>query len=654
MNIGRYEILQELGHGGMAVVYLARDPLMDRQVALKLLPRPAGTGDEQFRIRFEREARIVAALEHPAIVPVYDFGYFENRPFLVMRYMSGGTLNDRLKDNPLPLNEILQVLEQLAPAMDFVHSKGIIHRDLKPTNILFDQTGNAFLADFGIAKISEASTELTGSATIGTPAYMSPEQAKGGSPLDARSDIYSMGVILYKMLTGHVPFEGDTPISQAVAHIIQPIPDILSLRPDLPKPYKGLLNRVLAKEPKERFDTMSDLLRELERAEQARHPDVKSTPELPKTIASLSDNKQPTLQLKGNRQPHIPRWVILVGSGLGFIFVILLAFIAYRLTTNLQFTAITSTPLAQVSTSVLTSKPPTETSIPQQTLTPSLAPTLSPSPTITPDPNFIVDEFGIPMIRIPAGSFQMGSSADVAFAECQKYRTDCNLEDFTYEEPVHSVYLDTFFIDQYEITNSQYTVFLAASGNQDESGATWLNDNENSHIHLADNIWHVDTGFENHPVIFVTWYGAQAYCEWRGTVLPSEAQWEKAARGGLEGALYPWGNDMPVCDSVGNNGAQYNACGGSTVPVGSFAPNGYGLYDMAGNVYEWVEDWFSDSYYSVSPQTNPSGPEGEFDRRVMRGGSWSLSANNLRVATRGRNLPENSFRGVGFRCASLP
>jgi eukaryotic-like serine/threonine-protein kinase len=191
-QIGRYEIRRELGRGGMATVYLALDPNIRRQVAIKVLPRQF-THDPKYLARFQQEAETIAALEHPAIVPIYDFGEYNDAPFLVMRYMSGGTLRDRLKGEPLPLDEIAAILQRVAPALDYAHEGGVIHRDLKPANILFDHMGNSYLADFGIARLAEASQTMT---MIGTPAYMSPEQVESQVKLDGRSDIYALGVML--------------------------------------------------------------------------------------------------------------------------------------------------------------------------------------------------------------------------------------------------------------------------------------------------------------------------------------------------------------------------------------------------------------------------------------------------------------------------
>ena len=258
MNIGRYEVVQELGQGGMAIVYLARDPYIKRQVAVKVLPRQF-TFDPQFRTRFQREAEVIATLEHASIVPVYDFGEDESQPFIVMRYMSGGTLGDRLVQGPLPLAEITTLFERIGSAVDHAHHSGIIHRDIKPGNILFDAQGASCLSDFGIAKIVESTAAFTGTGIIGTPAYMSPEQAQGEKSLDGRCDVYSLGVVLFQALSGQLPFKADTPMGVAIAHITEPVPSLLSVRPDLPAGFESVIHKALEKDPANRYQTAGEL-----------------------------------------------------------------------------------------------------------------------------------------------------------------------------------------------------------------------------------------------------------------------------------------------------------------------------------------------------------------------------------------------------------
>ena len=261
-NIARYEIQSEIGRGGMAAVYLAHDPNFRRNVAIKLV---SGNLEQNlgFRERFEREARLIARIEHPAIVPVYDFGEHESQLYLVMRYMPGGTLADKIKKGIFTLRDSIQLLSQIAPALDAVHSQGIVHRDLKPGNILFDNFGNPAISDFGIAHFSTATSDLTGSAIIGTPSYMSPEQVRAESELDGRSDVYALGVILFEMLTGRGPFRANTPMSVALKHLTDSPPAIRLFRPDLPPELEPILSKALAKDRNLRFASASELAREL-------------------------------------------------------------------------------------------------------------------------------------------------------------------------------------------------------------------------------------------------------------------------------------------------------------------------------------------------------------------------------------------------------
>jgi serine/threonine protein kinase len=185
-KIGRYLVSRQLGRGGFAVVYLANDPFVKRQVAVKVLPAQF-TDTPEMRARFQQEAEIIAALEHPAIVPIYDYGDHQGQPYIVMRHMAGGSLAERIQQGAISVHESAKILERISSALDRAHHQGIIHRDLKPGNILFDQFGDAYLSDFGIARLTEASLKLTGGGIIGTPAYMSPEQIYGDRPIDGRT-----------------------------------------------------------------------------------------------------------------------------------------------------------------------------------------------------------------------------------------------------------------------------------------------------------------------------------------------------------------------------------------------------------------------------------------------------------------------------------
>jgi serine/threonine-protein kinase len=256
-RFSRYELKEELGQGGMATVYRAYDPMFEREVALKILKRES-LKDAQVRERFERETKIIARLEHAAIVPVYDVGRDRDQLFFVMRYMTGGSLIERIQRGTLSLAEIGHILQRIAAALDYAHSKGVIHRDVKPGNILFDEFENAYISDFGIAKFAQSAARLTHSGIIGTPTHMSPEQARG-EDVDSRSDIYSLGVILFEMLSGKTPFEATTPLGLAFKHAAEPPPHIRDINPNLPAGVEPIFDKVLAKDRNRRYASGADL-----------------------------------------------------------------------------------------------------------------------------------------------------------------------------------------------------------------------------------------------------------------------------------------------------------------------------------------------------------------------------------------------------------
>ncbi len=259
-NIGPYRIIEQLGQGGMATVYKAYHASLDRYVALKVL-HPAFHQDQTFTARFQREARVVARLEHPNIVPVYDYSEHENRPYLVMKYIEGDTLKARLNKGPLTSEEIEDVINSVGSALAFAHKQGILHRDIKPSNVMIALDGVMYLADFGLARIAEAGESTMSSDSImGTPQYISPEQAMGKKDLDAGTDIYSFGVMLYEMVVGQVPFSADTPFSIIHDHIYTPLPLPMKVNPKVPEPVQLVLLKALAKDRIDRYESVEDLM----------------------------------------------------------------------------------------------------------------------------------------------------------------------------------------------------------------------------------------------------------------------------------------------------------------------------------------------------------------------------------------------------------
>ncbi len=259
-NIGPYRIIEQLGQGGMATVYKAYHAALDRYVALKVL-HAAFHEDQTFTTRFQREARVVARLEHPNIVPVYDYSEHDARPYLVMKYIEGDTLKARLNKGPLTSQEIEQVVESVGFALAYAHKQGILHRDIKPSNVLIANDGVMYLADFGLARIAAAGeSTLSSDSIMGTPQYISPEQAMGKKDLDAGTDIYSFAVMLYEMVVGQVPFSADTPFSIIHDHIYTPLPLPMDVNPKVPELVQRVLLKALAKNRLDRYSSVEELI----------------------------------------------------------------------------------------------------------------------------------------------------------------------------------------------------------------------------------------------------------------------------------------------------------------------------------------------------------------------------------------------------------
>jgi serine/threonine protein kinase len=254
-QLGQYTIIQEIGRGGMATVYSATQRSMNRTVAIKVLPRHF-LHDPGFLERFEREVEVISGLEHPHILPIYDYGEAEGVPYIAMRYLGGGSMAQMVRRGVPQLDELRKPFTQIAEALDYAHQQGIIHRDLKPGNVMLDEYGNAYLSDFGIARVM--GSDLTGSAIIGTPAYMSPEQAQG-TAIDARSDIYALGIVLFELITGREPYQAETPMSVLLKHLNEPIPPLEQFREGVPKSVQAVIEKATAKDPDARYSSATEM-----------------------------------------------------------------------------------------------------------------------------------------------------------------------------------------------------------------------------------------------------------------------------------------------------------------------------------------------------------------------------------------------------------
>jgi serine/threonine-protein kinase len=367
----------------MATVYRAFDPISNREVAIKILPRDM-LDNLVTRARFKREIKLIASLEHPAIVPVYDVGGEDNhQPYFVMRYMSGGSLTEMIQKGRFSLRDAALVIERLASALDHAHSRGVIHRDIKPDNVLFDASNNPYISDFGVAKFTESMVSSTNQEVIGTPAYISPEQALG-EDVDHRADIYGLGAMLYEMLTGERPFGKDTIIGLALQHVNDPVPNILNLRPDLPGEVDVIIKKAMAKNRENRYGTALEMAHDLNKAAYEGEPTLQKIP-------ALVDR-----QVAPARASNRGAWI-----AAGFLLLLALAGGAYAFRGQIPFLAV-PTPSPTV---FVTATAPSVTPTISLTETAELTPTLEPTATVgTPVPEVPAFPGGADRVAFLAGN----------------------------------------------------------------------------------------------------------------------------------------------------------------------------------------------------------------------------------------------------------
>jgi serine/threonine-protein kinase len=511
-----YRIEDVVGEGGMGVVYRAHDEARGRTVALKCLHTNLA-GDVEIRRRFAREARVLGASHHPGVVKVFDYVEHAHILAIVMEYIEGPSLVAHLARwrGRMPYAEIRSIFGAVLDAVGDGHERGIVHRDLKPDNVIISETSAGLtprVVDFGIAKILEGTTYTMTGALLGTCRYMSPEQVQHPDRADRRSDVYSLGVTLYQLVTGTVPFDGSNHFAVMMAHVHDAPRPPSAHRDDVPPALSQLILDALAKDPAGRPATCAEFRARLD--------------------AALAEH----------------------------------------------------------------------------------APSPPPPGALAPVRRGAVEG---DMILIPAGAFPLGPD----------------------RRPVH---LDAFYVDRTPVTNRAFATFVAVTGYTpaDEHAGRFLH-----HFRAGK----APAGLDEHPVVYVSWDDARAYAAWAGKRLPTEAEWEKAARG-VDGRKYPWGRAEP-----GPTRANYGKLRGGTTEVGTF-PEGaspYGVLDLAGNVWEWCEDIDDPGFYADGPPRNPRNVKPrEKAHLVMRGGSWLYGPRALRTFFRTSYEAHYRFAGGGFRCAS--
>ena len=599
-EIGSYRILGLVGEGGMGVVYRGRhcsEPMAARQGGDVCIKKMHGqyARDPRFQARFEREASLGIGLDHPGLVKVYDLVKDAGTLALVMEYVEGRSLAEMIgrETGPIPWARAWPLFRQLLDAVGHAHENGIIHRDLKPENVMVTADGRVKVLDFGIAKEVGSGSTKTGSS-MGTVDYMAPEQHTDAKNVDAQSDIYALGMTLYEMLAGRLPWGDELDmLGVLLCKRNGDIPPPTKYYPEIPPAVVAAVMSTLAPNREARPASVAALRQALDEAPVRRPRSVPEPRLVPENAASekpqpaasrLAAPPTPAVRAQAPAPPPAPvaaepldiapprsKAPLFPGLAFGVVFVVL-----------------------------------------------SIAMALSSGKSV--DGRKTHGEAGIEWVSIPGGTFPMGSTSGSSD-----------------EKPVHEVTLSSFELAKSEVTVRQYRACVDARA--------CTAPGTGSHCNWAE------PGRDDHPINCVDWDQAVAFSRWVGGRLPTEAEWEYAARSGGRAQEYPWGDAQATCTYAVMDDGSGNGCGrDSTWPVCSKPPghSAQGLCDMAGNVWEWVSDGYGD--YPSGAQRDPSG-YGTGSGRVIRGGSWGNDAWGLRAAYRSGIVP--GYRGyyLGFRPA---
>jgi len=755
-----YVILDRIGAGGMGQVLKAEHRSMQRLVALKMISPKLVDSPEAVK-RFRREVRAAAKLIHPNIVVAHDAREHTGRHCLVMEYVDGQDLGMTVKrEGPLPVGATVDYMIQAARGLAFAHEQRIIHRDIKPGNLLLDKRGAVKILDMGLARLDDAtedepdSDQLTGtSQTMGTCDYMAPEQAMDTHGVDHRADIYSLGCTLYRLLTGKRPYSGVTPMQVYVAHREDPIPSLSEARDDVPRELDAVFQKMVAKKPEDRQQSMTEVIGELQACvgedDEDRPSDSALTAFLQDVqgsgVGSLrggsrtgltkgADSGRTVAGEAGQTAPIAPAlplarrlkllWtiggpVLAVALLIGLL-VVLVGGPEEKLPT--PGTLVVEGPLGEVEIAAkhedddlyrrleldgegrVELKPgeyrfglprghETHRLVPDRItvlageqvavrIEPkagdadpwmAILPADAPAPAVA---SFdaraaeqhqeawakylgvsveITNRIGMTLRLLPPGEFVMGSTEE------EIARLPTPTERYRHEGPQHRVRITKpLYLGRHEVTVGQFRAFVEASEYKTEAesdgqgGRTW--DAKGTRVHRKEITWQ-NPGFEqtdDHPVVQVSWNDCVAFCRWlkeeegKTYGLPTEAQWEYACR---SGSKFRWcyGNHAQDLEQY----AWYSRKGGNYPnPVGQKAANGFGLFDLHGNVWEWCVDRYGEDYYGSSPMDDPTGPT-LGSERVNRGGSWAYDWGHCRSADRRYDLPGYRNDTHGFRVACL-
>ena len=625
----RFRIVRRLGTGGMGTVFLAEQiGVGNRLVALKVLKRQL-LDDPEFLLRFQAEASSTGRIRHVNVVTVHESGQGDDgTPYIAMEFLEGESLRQALKwGGTLPVAEVAEILTQVARGLNSAHKLGMIHRDLKPDNIFLTHGDEGELivkvVDFGIAKLRESAAHTLAGTVLGTPAYMSSEQASGmpSDQLDARSDVYSLGIVVYEMLSGRVPFHSTTPLGYLRKHMLDDPPPFRAVAPGLPVPpqVEAVVMKALKKEREERYPTALEFARGFAAAALPR-PGAEVHQELPSTkIVIPAPEREPAAPPPRLANAPAP------------------ADIAVQPPPRVPPARIVKAPGAR----------PQEAK-PSVAISPTRTPANPPHFRIVESPSrlkyvvlgltlmaaiaaviwYFVQPAPAPPAKIPSASSDMGKSAPGGMVSIPTatFTMGRNHAIDPQSTPAHTVSVAAFELDRRPVTNVQYAEFVTSTS------------------HVAPNGWVHGTypeGQAEWPVTGVSWDDANAYCSAKGWRLPTEAEWEYAAHGN-DGRLYPWGNDFSPALT---NSAE--AALGRPEAVGAHrdASSPFGVLDMSGNVWQWTAD-----DYRPYPGRQPTFVI-PADAKAIRGGSYQ--SDRFHVTTTTRNLDHASKRSptIGFRCA---
>jgi formylglycine-generating enzyme required for sulfatase activity/serine/threonine protein kinase len=635
--LGGYVLLERLGEGGMGHVYKARHRKLGRIVALKLI-RKERLASPNAVARFHREIQAAAQLNHPNIVLAYDADQIGDAHFFTMEYVDGPDLAALVKQSgPLPVALACDCIRQAALGLQHAHERGLVHRDIKPSNLLLASGGIqppvgspvVKVLDLGLARFqgnlgsdSKVGESLTQENTVvGTPDFIAPEQILNARSADIRADLYSLGCTFYFLLTGRPPFPGESLGEKLVRHQLHE-PDLVELlRPDVPADVTAIVRKLMAKRPEDRYQTPGELAAVLGALPPpgpgAAAIAAPRSPALPATYDTVE--RRETTEWR----PAAPRRPRLIGIALAG--------------------ALALAVLVLVPLMLLWPKDRARVKAPERPLKP--APT-----TADAKPQPIANSVGMKLMLIPAGEYWMGSPG-----------SEPNRE--PHEGPQHLVRITKpFYLGVHETTVGSFRAFVQATGYQTlaERGAGAMRYGPNGETVTDSNCTWKTPGWplaDDQPVVCVTRADALAFCDWLSKKekkiyrLPSEAEWEYACRAGTT-TPYHFGNTIsPERAAYNSNPRPVAGTGPLRIPslkVGSYSPNGFGVYDMHGNVWEWCADWYDPKYYEQSPTDDPKGPASG-SLAVLRGGGFEVGLAQCRSAFRFPLLPDIRHIVIGFR-----